>query len=375
MGNANSSIVYAFRCKDYDVSTIYNMIKTAVENLGGFSSLFKNGNKILLKPNLLAPDPPNTATTTHPAVFEAVAKLLLDSGFKVSYGDSPSFHSMETAAKKSELKAVADRIGIETADFTIGKKIFVKEAKQNKYFTVANAFFENDYIVSLPKLKTHALTTFTGAIKNQFGCVPGRSKSSYHVKLDEVDKFSQMLVDLTIFLKPELYIMDGILGMEGNGPRRGNPVNLGILLVSTDPVALDTVATRLVGINPYDVKTSVKGQESGLGTMENIDIRGDIDRKTTLKNFKLPKKDPFTSLPKGLRKAIENFTIPKPIFNYSKCIKCHECYEICPTEPKSIFIDDENYPEYIYKTCIKCYCCLENCPAGAIYLKIMPFRR
>ena len=369
-----TSIVYAFKCEDYNVSHIYNLVKESIEDMGGFDLLFKKESKILLKPNLLAPDSPKTATTTHPTVFEAVAKLLLDNGFKVTYGDSPSFHSMETVLKKSGLKNIGNKLGIKTADFLTGKKTFVSEAKQNKYFTIANAVFESDFIISISKLKTHAFTTLTGAIKNQFGCIPGRTKSSYHVKLDDVDKFSQMLVDLTIFLRPKLYVMDAILAMEGNGPRRGNPVKLGALLISTDPVALDTVASKIIGIKPSNVKTSVKGQESGLGSMENFEIRGNLDG-STIKKFKLPKRDPFTSLPKGIRKAIENFTIPKPVFDYNKCIKCHECYNICPTEPKSIFINNENYPVYIYKTCIKCYCCLENCPTGAIHLKLMPFRR
>ncbi len=368
------STVYIYKCENYDISKIYKLIEKSVNDLGGTNKLFNKGNRILLKPNLLAPETPEKATTTHPAVFEAAARFFIDSGFQITYGDSPGFHSAETTAKKAGLKKVADNLGIKLADFKNSYKVFVKDAVQNKYFNIARGIQEADAIVSLPKLKTHALTTITGAIKNQFGCIPGREKSSYHVKLDEIDKFCQMLVDLNLYLRPKLYIMDGILAMEGNGPHRGTPVKTGVLLISNDPVALDSVASRVIDLSPERVITTVKGHQSGLGTMVNYKIKGDIT-SLPIKKFKLPKRDIFISLPRWFRKSLDEFLISKPVYDYSKCTKCYECYEICPTDPKSIYIRDDKYPAYNYRTCIKCYCCQETCPTGAIYLKIMPFRR
>ncbi len=373
------STVYIFSCKNYNIDEIYRKISLAVEDMGGINSILNYNNmdnqkKVLLKPNLLAPEKPDRATTTHPAVFEAVARFMKGAGFEVYYGDSPAFHSTETTAKKAGIAEVADRLGIIQADFESSSKVFAEEARQNKYFNIAKGVAEIKNVISLPKLKTHGLTILTGAVKNQFGCIPGRQKSSYHVKLDNIERFSQMLVDLTMLIKPKLYIMDAIVAMEGNGPHRGKPVNLGVLLISKDPVAMDSVACGLIGLNPQKVKTVVLGERSGLGTMNNIEVKGDIELKT-IKKFSLPRRDVFISLPKWTRNLIEEFLISKPIYDYSKCIKCYECYEICPTRPKSIRIKDDGFPAYNYRTCIKCYCCQETCPTGAIYLKISPFRR
>ena len=134
---------------------------------------------------------------------------------------------------------------------------------------------ESSGIISISKLKTHALTRITGAIKNQFGCIPGARKAEFHSVMPTVALFSQMLVDLNLFLKPRLFIMDGIIAMEGNGPRNGDARKMNVLLFSTDPVALDATVCRLINLNPDLVEPLVYGAQSGLGTMTNIDYVGD----------------------------------------------------------------------------------------------------
>ncbi len=255
----NHSKVALLQCKSYDAGLVMEKINEGIELLGGLRTLVKPGEKILLKPNLLAPDPPETATTTHPAVFRAAAEILRDQGTIVYYGDSPGIHSTARAMKKSGLQDVADELGLIAADFENREKIFFENAKQNKVFEIARGVLQSDGIISLPKLKTHGLTIMTGAIKNQFGCIPGLIKPGFHAKLENPEDFSQMLVDLTMFLKPRLYIMDGIWAMEGNGPRRGKRVELGILIISTDPVAADTVASQVIGLDPAKVYTILHG--------------------------------------------------------------------------------------------------------------------
>ena len=129
--------------------------------------------------------------------------------------------------KRADLKSVADELGISLADFDKGKAVSHKEALLNKRFVIANGVLETDGLVSLPKLKTHALTRFTGAIKNQFGCIPGILKSQYHVKMPDPYDFATMLVALNTLIKPRLYVMDGIIAMVGTGPRSCNPKELG----------------------------------------------------------------------------------------------------------------------------------------------------
>ena len=373
MNNSNRTKVALLQCNSYNTDKLYEKIKEGIDLIGGIEKFIKKGEKILLKPSLLAPDPPETATTTHPSVFESIAKILIEHGVLVYYGDSPAFHDPLKALKKSGIYDVAFKLNLKQADFQNRERVLYKEGRQNKVFEIAKGVLESDGMVSLPKLKTHGLTILTGAIKNQFGCIPGVTKTAFHAKLDDVNKFSQMLVDLTMFLKPRLYIMDGILAMEGNGPRRGNPVHLGVLLLSSDPVALDTVASVIIGIDPYKIIPTVKGEESGLGTIEEIEVVGSRIEDVQ-KRFKLPRySGNFNSIPPFLRRFIKNAFIQRPVIHKKKCVECYECYKICPTKPKSISIGNDNYPAYIYHTCIRCYCCQENCPEGAITIKTKLF--
>lgn len=362
------------RCSSYELAKVSRALEEGIELAGGFDAIFRRGEKVLLKPNLLAPDPPETATTTHPAVFEAVSTYFLERSCIVSYGDSPCFHDSLRAFKKSGMHDVAVRLNLRAADFTNKEKVFFEHGRQNKFFEIAKGALEADCIVSLPKLKTHGLTLLTGAIKNQLGCVPGMAKSAFHAKLETVEKFSQMLVDLTMFLKPRLYIMDGITAMEGNGPRRGKAVNLGVLLVSTDPVALDAAAASIIGLEPGLVIPIVIGSESGLGTKEDFEVVGDRIENVR-KKFALPRfSGSYNSIPPFIRNAVKSLLIYKPVINYKLCSGCLECRRICPTNPKSILIRADRFPEHNYRTCINCYCCQETCPEGAITLKIKPLK-
>jgi uncharacterized protein (DUF362 family)/Pyruvate/2-oxoacid:ferredoxin oxidoreductase delta subunit len=361
--------VVLLRCDEYDVDPIRNKIESGFSLLGGIRPFFKEKERILLKPNLLAPDAPDMATTTHPAVFEALARVLLDNGIALAWGDSPGFHSLQKVAKKAGILDCAQKLGIPTADFKEKTRVVFERAAQNRVFEIARGVVECDGIVSIPKLKTHGLTLFTGSIKNQFGCIPGMAKPGFHAKLEDPDRFSQMLVDLTMYLRPRLYLMDGIVAMEGNGPRRGSPVALGALLMSDDPVALDTVACRLIRLDPRKVAPIVLGDRTGLGTMSDIEVLGDsVD--ALKRPFKLPRySGNFKSIPPFIRNALKKIMTQVPAIDRKKCVKCHECHGICPTIPKSIFIDDERYPRHVYRTCIRCYCCQEICPANAISIR------
>jgi uncharacterized protein (DUF362 family)/Pyruvate/2-oxoacid:ferredoxin oxidoreductase delta subunit len=364
--------VALLRCERYDTGEVYRATLRGIELLGGVERYFKKGETILLKPNLLAADPPETASTTHPAVFEAAARLLMDSGMRVTYGDSPIFSDPLKAFKKSGMHEVAQRLNLQMANFDSKRRVFFSKAKQNKVFDIAEGVMAADGILSLPKLKTHALTILTGAVKNQFGCIPGMAKSGFHGKLGTVGEFSQMLVDLTVLLKPRLYVMDGITAMEGNGPRRGSPKHIGALLLSQDPVALDSTAARIVGLKPDRVITIVKGSESGLGLTDGFEIVGDRieDFKT---KFKLPRRaGNEQTVPPLARALFLKLLIPRPVISRARCVKCLECREICPTKPKSILIREDGFPKHNYGTCISCYCCQETCPAGAISARIKP---
>ncbi|NOY10475.1 MAG: DUF362 domain-containing protein [Spirochaetes bacterium] len=374
------SKVALIRCETYNYKDVKEAVKRGVELLGGINRFAKKGEKILLKPNLLAADPPEKCVTTHPSVFRAVAELFLTTGAKISYGDSPAFGSTAGAAKKAGLAEVADKLEIKIGDFKNGEKIFFDKGKQNRKFIIARAVLENDAVVSLPKLKSHGFEKFTGAIKNQFGCIPGMLKGEYHVKIPDPCNFAKMLVDLNNFVNPRLYIMDGIYGMEGNGPRGGTPKQMNILLFSEDPVALDATVCRLINLDPEFVPTTKFGMEYGMGTyLENeIEITGDDLDRFKNEGFDINRFPLKTYNAKGFTRFLNNRLVPKPYIVENECIKCGICVNMCPVNPKAVdwFKGDKgNVPVYNYDNCIRCYCCQEMCPESAIKLKAPLLRR
>jgi uncharacterized protein (DUF362 family) len=271
------SKVALVRCESYDIEEIRRAVKRGLDLLGGPASFAKKDQRVLLKPNLLVGDVPEKCVNTHSTVFRAVAEQFMPIGVSLSWGDSPGFGSPAVAAKKPGILAVAEELGIAEADFKTGIEVFYDKGKQNKKFIIAKAVKENDVIISLPKMKTHAFEKLTGAVKNQFGCVPGVRKGEYHLKLQDPDSFARMLVDLNNLVKPALYIMDGVWAMEGNGPRGGKPRKMNLILFSTDPIALDATVCRLIDLNPEYVPTVKYGHISGSGTYnENeIELLGD----------------------------------------------------------------------------------------------------
>lgn len=314
---------------------------------------------------------PQKCVTTHPSVFQATGRLLQKAGARVHYGDSPSFGKCEGNMKKADLKTVADGLGIKLADFDNGKPVTHKGALLNKRFVIANGVLESDGLVSLPKLKTHPLTRFTGAIKNQFGCVPGILKSQYHVKMPDPYDFATMLVDLNTLIRPRLYIMDGIIAMEGNGPRSGKPKKLGVLLFSSDPIALDSIACKIINLDPEFVPTSKLGEKAGVGTYhyENIEVIGDKIESFIDTDFEVIRKPPVSSASGRIMTFIKNQICPRPAIDKSKCTNCGICVTMCPVDPKAVDWhtgDKYKLPTHKYGRCIRCYCCQESCPEGAV---------
>ncbi|WP_228725138.1 DUF362 domain-containing protein [Caproicibacter fermentans] len=219
----SKSKVALVRCGDYDFGHVKEAVQKGIDLLGGPDGFVSAGEKILLKPNWLSADPPEKCVTTHPSVFKAAAEIFQKAGAELTYGDSPAFQNPEHAAKRSGIEAVAAELGIAPADFQSGREVFFSEGRQNKKFTIANGVLDSDGVVSLPKMKTHAFQRVTGAVKNQFGCIPGTRKGEFHVRIPDAAAFARMLIDLNSYIRPRLFIMDGILAMEGNGPRGGTP--------------------------------------------------------------------------------------------------------------------------------------------------------
>ena len=369
----NRARVVIVRCGTYADEQVLTAVQKGIDLLGGISMFAKRGERIVVKPNVLIGTNPDKGVTTHPAVFRAAGELLKDAGASVSYGDSPSFGKSEPNLRRSGLKEVGDELGLILADFDAGRSVSHRDALLVKKFVVANGVLDSDGMVSLPKLKTHGLVRFTGAVKNQFGCIPGLLKSQYHVKLPDPYDFATMLVDLNTLIKPRLYVMDGVMAMEGNGPRGGKLKRLNVLLLSSDPVALDATACRIAHLDPEVVPTSKPGEKAGLGTYhaENMELLGEAMESFVDTSFEINRTPPMAGSGSRFRLFLKNRITQRPVIDQAKCNYCGTCVTMCPVRPKAVDWYGGNKarpPRYNYNRCIRCYCCQETCPQGAIYL-------
>lgn len=368
------SKVALVKCDTYDDDQVLGAVEAGIDLIGGISSFMSPDERITLKPNVLIGSNPEKAVTTHPAVFRAVGKLAGGTGASVYYGDSPSFGRRDWNMKRAHLKQTADEMGIMPADFANGRSVSHKDALLTRSFVIANGVLESDGLVNLPKLKTHGLLRFTGAVKNHFGCIPGLLKGQYHVKMPDPYDFATMLVDLATIVKPRLHVMDGIVAMEGNGPRGGKPRRLNLLLFSTDPVALDAVACKIIELDPEIVPTSKPGEKAGLGTYhyENIEMVGDGVGPLIDGEFDVVRRAPDPVGGGRVMTFLRNRVCPRPAIDKAMCTNCGTCVEMCPVDPKAVDRhsgDKSKQPTHKYGRCIRCYCCQELCPEGAIVAK------
>jgi Pyruvate/2-oxoacid:ferredoxin oxidoreductase delta subunit len=221
----------------------------------------------------------------------------------------------------------------------------------------------------MPKMKTHGLMKITGAVKNCYGFIPGMQKALYHTKGKDEKTFGELLIDIYLQCKDKIVIniMDAIVGMEGEGPGNGDPKNTGLVIASTDALALDVTQTRIMGFDPLKIGTTNAAIKRNLLNISDIKIIGDY------KDSNIPKLD---YKPAGAGKGITKFlTTAKsyltktpvliPECNKDKCIKCGICAKLCPVQCITL----SPYPTFDRNVCIKCYCCHEHCPQGAIFLK------
>ncbi len=369
------SRVAIIKCEDYEPAKVLRAVKEAVDLLGGMGQFVQAGQNVLLKPNLLSARPPELAVTTHPAVVEAIASLTIAAGGRCIIGDSPSIgsespHGYQRLLEITGMQDVAHRVGASIVRFD--DSATERESPDSavfRSFLIADAVSSADMIVNAPKFKTHQLTLFSGAVKNLFGCITARRKIDFHLQAgDNPVMFAQMLVDLLRLVEPGLSIMDGIVGMDGQGPAAGRRRNFGLILASADPVALDAVAWMLGGNNPMDVPMLRLATEQGVGTANSAEIEVLGEAQTALiSDFLVPGKGDMASrIPKPIFHAVKNQLVQKPVFLHDKCEGCRLCAKTCPVNA----ISGPNERLRIdYSTCIRCFCCQEVCPEEAIEVR------
>lgn len=379
------SRVVLIPCDTYKEETVYRALKAGIGLLGGMEALVKPEEKVLLKPNLVRKAKLSRAVVTHPAVMGAAARLLREAGVKeITAGDSCGVGAATAAASAVGMDVALGEYGVPLTDFTGMGMVSYEKGVQAKSFFLSKEVLEADAIINICKMKTHALERVTGAVKNMYGCIHGLHKAKGHTMYPSADSFARMLVDLNRFLKPRLYIMDGIMAMEGNGPTSGDPVPMNVLLVSLDPVALDSVFCHLINLNPEMVPTNYHGEKLGLGFWqeERIELMlsedsgyAEISMEEAAKRFgksdfdvdrRRVKRDIWVKMGRFF-----NVFQKKPYVDGAKCVKCGVCVESCPVDGKALTFKNgrKEPPVYNYKKCIRCFCCQEMCPHKAIKVK------
>jgi uncharacterized protein (DUF362 family)/Pyruvate/2-oxoacid:ferredoxin oxidoreductase delta subunit len=360
------------KCTSYNHEELAAALQKGFELLGGIEKYVTKDEKILLKPNLLSADISSKYTTTSPDLFQVVAESLFPYTCNIKYGDAPATQPMIYVADRCGIGQVAKKLGVAPADFLNGINIDCPPDFKNKRFFIAKGVTEADNIISLSRLKTHGLTRMTGAVKNQFGYMPGILKASYHARIPDVGNFCKMMVELNLLYRPKLYIMDAIMAMEGNGPGNGTGKKMSLLLMSADPVAVDATACRLIDLNPQYVLTNVWGHQLGLGhwQKENIEILGENPDDYIDKDFKVSRQSlrpPFWAV---LFNSVGKVFMRKPYIDKDVCVNCGLCVKVCPVSPKALYQPPcSPTPVYDYSKCIRCFCCQELCPHGAVKIK------
>ncbi|HYE83139.1 MAG TPA: DUF362 domain-containing protein [Clostridia bacterium] len=364
------------RCEDYELENVKKAVYEALEGIDGIKQKITEGSRVLVKTNLLMRKNPDDAVITHPAVVEAIVRYLQDMGCKVIVGDSPggpfTEWNLKSVYKAGGMLEMAERTGCELNYDTSVLEISNPDAKRLKSMQIIKIAREVDFVVSAAKLKTHGMMTYTGAVKNLFGVIPGLVKADYHMRLNSVDNFADHLVDICEAVKPVFSIIDGIDGMEGDGPSAGEKKHVGLVLASESPYALDTVASSIMGLEPLAVPTIRSARERNLfsGDLKDIGIKGVQLGEIKVAPFKLPKSISVNFVGGRVSRALEKFILynlrPKPVFNYDICVSCGDCKRSCPP---GIIDMSSGKPVPDLNKCIRCFCCHELCPKKAVDIK------
>jgi len=371
------SDVSLMRCSSYDREVVEAAVRQAVNLLGGMSAMVSAGERVLIKPNLLLPTPPKRAVTTHPSVLAAVVRLVKEAGAIPFIGDSSGVPLYERVLRATGVRSVAEELGAEIVDFSAHAcEVENPDGVRVKRLVLSRAAVQADKLISLPKLKTHGQVYFTGAVKNQLGCVPGFLKAQYHFRFPDRDLFAGALLDINRYLKPKavLAIMDGIVAMEGNGPSGGSPRDVGVIIAGRDFPAVDVVACRVVNIEPMTVPTTRLAYETGFadGDIGAIKVLGTEIEDVIVKDFKrlrvVANVGRMGPIPKFISDRISESLVPKPAPDKEVCTLCGACVEACPAVPKAIELTDRGIV-INYDRCIRCYCCQEMCPSRAMKLR------
>jgi uncharacterized protein (DUF362 family)/NAD-dependent dihydropyrimidine dehydrogenase PreA subunit len=372
--------VYIVKCDSYDAAE--EKMAELFRLMGGVEKFAFRNEKIVLKVNILRGAKPDKAVSTHPAVVSAVARLLNKAGNESIAADSPGSGykynkiTLEKTYQTCGLVEASKESGFELNLDCTYQEVSFTEGKLIKRFEVITPILQNKGVFNLCKMKTHVFMVMTGAVKNNFGVIPGLTKPGYHAKLHDTQHFADMLLDLAEFVSPRLSIMDAIVAMEGDGPGLGTPRKVGLLLGSTNQLALDIVAAEIMGITREQNPVLLAAEKRGMipNDIKDVEVVGEDLSHIRIRDFKLPSNiyggAGLGSMPwyqSALKVLFKDAFSSKPVIVKDTCKACGACVKACPV--KAVAIKKQKHAAIEEKKCIRCYCCHEMCPENAVQLK------
>ena len=363
-----------YQVSEYREDRVYPAICRAMDALQIAQDL-RPGLKVVIKPNLVLAKSPAFPVTTHPVVVSAVVRFLREHGVTdITLAESSG--GLYNAEHMKNLYKVCGMTSLEpdlrlNMDFT-ARTVPCQEGFKNHSFHLITPITEADYIINICKLKTHAMTGYSGGIKNLFGTIPGLEKPQMHYRFPDIEDFSRMLLELAQTVNPAVTIIDAIDAMEGNGPTGGTSHPLHLLLAARDFYTQDYFAAGLMKLDPMEIVMIRQAVEVCLAKPDEITLTGDPIPED-LTPFQVPdtrRLDFSTSLPSFLQKPfialLGSIFKSYPKLIPEKCVGCGKCAESCPAHIIKI---KDHKAHFQKKGCISCFCCQEMCPMKAIEVR------
>lgn len=342
------------------------VVITDLEGMEGWlRPLLKNvskGDRVFIKPNLCNDMPPSSGVTTDLRIVASIIKTLKASGVtEICVGES-SIYRTEESLKKLGFYSLA-ALGAKPLNLDTGEWVAVEGGlKAFERFHLPKELMETDVVISVPKMKTHMEAGVTLGLKNFFGLLPRGDR-----KLAHMGDIHEAIVSIYRYLKPRksIYtVVDGLVALEGrNGPTVGDPVHMGLVVMGSDPVAVDAVCVRVMGADPYDIPHLSLAFRNGLCNAGDVRTLGKtIDE--VKRDFIFPdlgEKRRSSLLGKAAGRLFRNYPF---MAGRNRCTLCMGCVNICPTG--SVRLNHKREIAFDYKNCISCLCCCEVCKAGAL---------